>query len=128
MAFTHTTQLVYKTTTQGVVLTKTFSKTASTEIGIDALIAAGALNEEKPASFLVVNLVSLMITSSQAVTIKTNDANFPAQEIPILAGQVITWSVGNGTACPIETDISDLFISNAGASAAIVQLRFLVNQ
>lgn len=128
MSFTHNTQILYKTTTQGVVITKTFTQTADVEGAIDTLVAAGAVNLHKPLVVTVANLKMLLITSTQSITIKTNSTSTPSQTLTVAAGQVITWSFGDGTTNPLTVDITDFYITNSNLTAALVQMRFLLNQ
>ena len=127
MSFTHTTQVLYKTTTDGVVITQNQQIDGGAEQGIDKLISAGAANVHVAMSLTLASIISLLIYSTQAVTIKTNSSSSPSQTLPLAAGQLITWNSGDGLSNPLTTNITDFYFSNSGGSDAVVKLRFLLN-
>jgi hypothetical protein len=127
MSFTHTTQVLYKTTTDGVVITQNQQIDGGAEQGIDKLIAAGASNVHVAMSVTVASIISLLIYATAAVTIKTNSSSSPAQTLTVAAGQLITWNSSDGLSNPLTTNITDFYFSNSGGSDSIVKLRFLVN-
>ncbi len=127
MSFTHKTVVTY-TTAAGQIASSTLSQTASTEESLDTTINAGVTNQHFVLGVTASEIVSFVLFSTQAITIKTNSSSSPAQTFPLKAGEVITWNQGQTAANPITTTITDLYITNAGATNAGVSLRFLVNQ
>ena len=127
MSFTHTTQILYKTTTDGVVITQNAAIDGGADQGIDKIISAGASNIHVAMGLTVASISSLLIYATQAVTIKTNSSSSPAQTFSLSAGQAITWKLGDSYSNPLTIDVTGFYFSNAGSLAAVVKLRFLLD-
>ena len=67
------------------------------------------------------------IYSDQDVTICTNDASSgsPDQTLTITATIPFLWIYGSGITCPITTDITALYATNASGSTANIPIRKL---
>ena len=123
--FTHSITQGYSDSA-GSVKTVTTNFTGQALEGWDGVVAAGATNAPIDADWVNANVQSLMIWSDQAVTVKTNSSSSPAQTITLLANQMIEYGVGIGLTNPFTTDVTALFVSNAGGVNANFKLRVLM--
>ena len=64
---------------------------------------------------------ALLISSTGALTIKTNSSTSPTQTITLVANQPVIWKTGEGS-CPITADVTDIYVTNSGASAITLNL------
>ena len=94
--------------------------------GWDGVVAAGASNAPIDADWVNANVQSLMMWSDQAVTVKTNSSSAPAQTISLVANQMLLFGVGIGLTNPFTTDVTALFVTNAGGTNANFKLRVLM--
>jgi hypothetical protein len=68
---------------------------------------------------------SLYILSDQDVTLKTNSSSSPTDTIALKANQPYIWYTGAYDASKITADVTQAFITNAGATQANVKMRWL---
>ena len=77
------------------------------------------------AAFAVARVKSLFILASAALSLKTNDSGTPDQTMTLAAGRPVVWKSTDQGACPIEDDITALFLVNASATACTCQIYVL---
>ena len=75
----------------------------------------------------VSELKLLYVHSDQAVTIETNSGTVPADTLTVLANKPLAWYAGCGLANPFTADVTDLYLTNAGARPATVRVLGLVD-
>lgn len=122
--FTHSIGVSYKTA-EGNIASTTSSQTGDQEFNYDAAVSAGAVNAAVLAPITKADLLSVCIYSDQAITIKVNSTSSPQEVITIAAKQQVQWNVASPFACPFSGDVTEFFISNAGAVPANVSIRTL---
>lgn len=125
MTFNHTTTINYKTNT-GTVAASVITQSSATEQALDNVITAGASNVHFVMAVDVEEVISFLMYSDQAITVKTNSSSAPAQTFLLQAGIGFTWNSARPDANPLTTDITDFYITNAGAVDANIQFSFLL--
>ena len=123
--FTHKIASVYSTD-EGTAISATSTYTGTAEVGFDGTVAATTDLVEVDIAWLHANVHSLLIYSSQALTIKTNNSGSPVQTLVLTAGQAIAWGTDHLEANPVTADVTKLFLSNDTANVAIVKIRVLI--
>lgn len=124
MTFNQTTVIEYKTNS-GMVGTSTVTETGGTRSALDIAVPASATNVHAVLSVDVSQVISFLMFSTQAITIKTNNSGAPDQTFTLAAGKGFTWNAARADPNPLTIDITDFYFTNAGASDATVNLRFL---
>lgn len=127
MAYTHTTGVTYRTAA-GQLASSTDALSADTEVGVDDSVAGTTTNKHYVLGVDVSEVQSFAMYSDKAVTVKTNSPSAPDQTIELAAGKMLTWNANRTDSNPLTTDITDLYVTNAGGTAAQISFRFLLNQ
>lgn len=109
----------------GETISKTVVMTADGEVNVDTTVNASATDKEVDIAIDVSSLQSLYIWSDQDVTIQTNSGSVPADTLTIEADSPLVWYVGCGLDNPLGTDVTKLYLTNAGGAAATVKIRVL---
>ena len=106
------------------------SATADTTVKLETTVNDGMTNFHRVLSVDASEIVMMGIHTTKAITIKTNSSSAPDQTFSLLANQGIVWSVNDEsvTTCPIDTDITDVYITNASGATADVKMYFLIDQ
>ena len=106
--------------------TKNVSCTAGSGTIISESIAASTTDAEITFVMDVSELKSLWLCSSQDVTVETNSSSAPADTIELKADCPLVWESTTGYfTCPIGTDVTTLYITNAGDTAATIEGEFV---
>ncbi len=105
----------------GPTVTKSNTLTGSRRQELDETIAI-ASNNPVPFACVEANIKALVISCDQDVTVKTNDSGSPHDTIPIKSGKPYVWYTGCPHTLLITADVTELFITNASASIANLQL------
>lgn len=66
----------------------------------------------------------LFVLADQALTLKTNSTGSPANTLTLLAGKPYVWEHDSYYACPLTSDVTTIYVTNASGAAA--SLTFLV--
>ncbi|HEY4360100.1 MAG TPA: hypothetical protein VGN17_03995 [Bryobacteraceae bacterium] len=117
----HTVVRTYKN--QGSTA-RTLSETVSgnTERNLAVQVAGTTTNHHVVITWVQADIQSLSITSDQAITIYTNAASgsSPQDTIAIAAGQVLIWTLATDLVarCPFSDDVTSIYITNSGSTAA----------
>ncbi len=129
MSISHTIIRSYRDQS-GNLITGSSTITDDTELNTSVVITAGATNHEVDWSATRANLQSLCLFTDQAITIKTNSSGSPTDTISMNANQEIAWglAVDSLSRCPFSADVTKLYITNAGANNANVQIRAIAHQ
>jgi hypothetical protein len=106
------------------------SQTADTMVKLETTVSPATSNFHRILQVPAALIKMMSITSNKAVTIKTNSSGAPDQTLSIGANQGLVWSITDVATipCPITDDITDVYISNAGADEADVKFNFLIDQ
>lgn len=67
------------------------------------------------------------LVSSQAVTFETNDGSTPDDTISLVADFPYVWSTDSYDSFLLGTDLTDVFITNASGSAALINMWALID-
>lgn len=126
MYFTHSIEQVFQ---QGNLpaISKKVTLTADGENNRDVVVAAEASNYLVAMVIDVSQLKMLYIVSSKDVTFETNSGGSPADTLTLLADVPVSWYPGCGYVCPLGTDVTAIYLTNAGDEDAAVQMRFLID-
>ena len=89
-------------------------------------ITAGATNVQVGLAFTIANLKSIVITTTQAVTLKTNSTSSPGNTFSLTPSGLFSWQAGSGETCPFTADVTTLYFANSGANDAYVTIRCLL--
>ena len=113
-------------------IVRSFDLSAGAENNIDETIPAGANNLAVAFALDVSQLKALFMLSDKDVTVETNSGAAPINTFALKAGVPFVWNTNDaslrdtaGTA--VATDVTGLFLTNAGASDALLQIRALLD-
>ncbi len=124
MSFSHA--VTEKVTIGGVAINQVNTLTAGQKISIDETMPIA--NDTLVALSLDVSQVkSMFILSDQDVTLETNSSSAPAQSLALKANIPYIWYTNKYHSLWCTTDITALYVTNASASAASLQLEILVD-
>jgi hypothetical protein len=123
--FNHQITTIYGTD-EGNAIAVNSKYTGTAEVGFDGTVPATTDNQEVDIAWLHANVHSLLLYSSQPLTIKTNSSSVPIQTIILAAGQAIVWGSDHAEANPVTADVTKLFLSNDTANPATVKIRVLI--
>ncbi len=126
MPFTHRVGQTYSSN-NGTVSSVTTTLTSDSEVAVDATIAAATTDRLVDVRVVVARLQSFVMYSSTAVTVETNSASTPTNTITIPAGGSVVWYTGAPYANPLTADVTSLFVTNSGATAANFKFAALVD-
>jgi hypothetical protein len=118
-----TAQVRIDAASNGQSISATLSGTGNTEVNFDQSIAAGATNQNFIIALDVSQIKVIVIKSDQALTIKTNSSGSPTNTINLLAGVPYSWVYNaNYNTLLLTGDVTSIYVTNAGASAARLQI------
>lgn len=109
----------------GIEIAQEKAAVGSSRKNVSESIGAGATDTAVAFTCDVSALKSLWISSDQDITIKTNSSSVPQETIALKANQPITWVDGDVQAKPFAGDVTAIYVSNAGAAAAALEIRSL---
>jgi len=125
MSLTHTVGVIYRTGV-GTITNTTDTYTGDGEVNIDDTVAGPSTNKQYAVTFLTADIASLCIYSDVALTLKTNTTT-GVDVITLLAGKQVVWNTDHDEACPIASNVTALYVTNAGATVANLKIRVLLN-
>jgi hypothetical protein len=94
---------------------------------VSAAVDAETADVEVSLAFAVAQLAAVYILSDQDVTLETNSASVPDDTIALKADTAVEWTADGGNACPITVDVTGIYLSNAGLTAATVKIRVVTD-
>jgi len=98
------------------------------EINIEVSVPATTTDMQVDVVVDVSDVKSLfMKAATQDVLVQANDGTSPDFAITLKADQGEGWHDEMSTACPLTDDLTALYLTNSGASAAQVSIRILVD-
>ena len=92
---------------------------------VSVTIAAGATNTQVALAFVKTRLKSIIISSDETLTLKTNSSGSPDDTITITADTPYVWHATMGITNPFAGDVTTTYWSNAGASAAALEIHLV---
>lgn len=103
--------------------------TGSGELRVDETIPAASTNLAVAFALDRESAKSVGIYCDKAITIKTNSSSSPTDTIPVAAGQLIVWGNDEDALADMvfSADVTALYVTNAGASAARLRIEALVD-
>lgn len=101
--------------------------TGKFDAGIAAVIPAGSVNLQLTVVFPFATIQSCAMSSTQAVTVKTNSSTTPGNTFALTGTAGLVWGSDFVTANPFTANVTTLFISNLGATDSTFNLRVLYN-
>ncbi len=125
MSFTHSIERRW--TDGSTTDAATASQTADGRDDRDIAVPASTTDMAVAFALDVSQAKSLFITSDQDITIKTNSSSAPDDTLTLKANQAVAWQYGDVPDGPFGTDVTVLYITNAGASSATLKVRCLVD-
>ena len=125
MSISHIVTLAW--TRQGEQLTQNVTLTADTEVNGDIAVPATTTDLEAIVAFDKTKVKSVFVHSDQDVTVETNSGSAPGNTITLTANTPLVWFPAMPLANPFTVDVTKFYITNAGASAAVVKYRILVD-
>lgn len=108
-----------------ISLQKSITLTGGTEVNLDLSVAGSTTNQLHTIAIAVAGLQDVYMVSDQALTIKTNSSGSPQETITLAAGQPLVWYAGCGLTTPFAGNITALYITNGGTTAANFSFRSL---
>jgi hypothetical protein len=104
---------------------KQFNVTGDQEKGGDYTIANGVTNQLITLTIDVSALKSILIVSTVAMTLKTNDSGAPQDTIALTAGVPIMEYVGDISGAMFAGDVTAFYVSNASGSEGTLTIKIL---
>jgi len=102
------------------------SYSGSMEVQINEDIAVG--NDRAVSCSLDISQVqALMILADGALTLETNSSSAPTNTIAIQAGKPYLWRLADYVACLITSDVTSIFLSNAGSVSVNFKLAAILD-
>lgn len=123
--FTHKISKSYSTDA-GTISSVIGTKLADSEVGLQTVVSAAAVNFFRAISVNKTQIVSMAISASKACTIKTNSTS-GTDVFAMTEGEAIMWNSSDITACPITANITGLYFDGGGTDSA-VKMHFLLDQ
>lgn len=124
MALTHRVTTSVRSNA-GTVSSVTGTFTGTGEVNIEETIALGT-DTLVVLAVDVSEIVSMAIVSSTAMTIETNSATVPDDTITLVANKPLIWNTDIlatlGTACPLTTDVTAFYCTNAAEAELSVYI------
>lgn len=99
------------------------SYAGSSTVEVDEDVTTGQTNFQINVAIDVSTIKSIVINSTQNVTLETNSGGSPSETINLAANVPYKWHVGSYFANLLATDITAIFITNSSGSTANVTLR-----
>ncbi len=122
--FTHTIGNTYRTDA-GTISSTSAIYTGDAEIDLDAVVALSTTNKEFDIQFVKTDVISLIMQSDKAVTVKTNSSGSPSDTISLAANMPLVWHTDSPTSMPLAGNVTKIFVTNAGSTNAAIKIRVL---
>lgn len=104
-------------TNAGTVSSNSYTLTGDHEFNLEVEDKAVGTDTQYDMVIDVSTIQSLCIESTTAMTLETNNSGTPADTISLTANKAVVWNTQIqstlGTACPLTTDVTSLFVTNA---------------
>jgi hypothetical protein len=101
--------------------------TGSGKVSIEETIAASTTDDDIVLALDVSAIQSIIILSDQDVKIETNDGTSPDDTIDLVADVPYVWNTDSYDSCLLTTDVTVIYVTNAGATAATLKIEALLD-
>jgi hypothetical protein len=125
MSFIHTIGRVWHS--GGKTCSRETNHEGSLEKNLNETIAAEQTDFEVVYELDVSAIQAVFITCDQDVTLETNSGSAPDDTLSLKAGVPYVWTTDDYSACLLTSDITSLFVTNAGSEAANLEIYCLVD-
>lgn len=112
---------------EGVSLSKSAVETAESLIQEEVEVAANTTDQLVAFVLDVSQVKALYLVSDKAVTVETNSSSAAQETIDLEANVPYVWHSKSGLDMPLAGDVTALYITNANAAAATVNIVALVD-
>ena len=119
--------LTYQDTNGNIVASISRTINGDGQSGFKEAFAAGSVNVPVAFAFIKTKAQSFVFTSDQPCTLKTNSSGTPQETITLAAGGIYAWNTAHTEVNPLVGDITALYVSVPGATAANVTGSVLSN-
>lgn len=96
-------------------------------LGESVVVPASTTNQPVRIAFAAAHLTSMSMRTDQEVTVKTNSTSAPSNTFDVKPRAPVQWYSTSGITNPISADVTVLYVTNAGATNANVDLSFLIH-
>jgi hypothetical protein len=103
-------------------ISSTESYNVDGEASFDIDVPGVTTDKQVACNIDVSQLKSLFILSTKDVSFQTNSAGSPTNTIELKANVAYVWTFDSGITNPLTADVTAVYLTNPGASAARVQL------
>ncbi len=115
-------------TEAGTIASSAYTITGDHREGLDDDVGPSSTDVEFDVVVDVSTIQSMALWSDKDVTIKTNSTVAPGNTITLKAGVMVPWDTKHSEACPLTTDVTKFFITNADTvNSAHIKMTFLVD-
>lgn len=122
------TQIVTRTVNAGgVSYSQTSTITAPQEIVTQESVADAATDFQITLPIDISAVKSLLISSTETVTIETNSGSAPDDTLTVNAGDPYLWTTSDPASLLLSEDIAAIFVTNASGTAATVTVVALLD-
>ena len=126
MAFSQTVKFIWSEGSNSVE--QSFAQSSGAESNIDEEFTTGTTDGLTAFTLDYSQCkVFYMLASGGALTVKTNSSGAPDQTIALASGVPYVWVATSGITCPITTDITALYITNASGATVTRKIRSLTD-
>lgn len=127
MALTHKVGVIYSSDA-GTITNTTDSYSADGEVNYDGTVAASTTNEEIDVNVVIANVKSMVLFSTQALTVKTNSTTTPGVTIVLAASKQLVWTVDHLETNPLGSGtVTKFYVTNGTGSTATFKFRALAD-
>jgi hypothetical protein len=88
------------------------------ESNVQKDVPAGAVALAVDFAFSLASAVLIYLVAKADMALATNSTTSPGDTLNLKAGEPLVWHAGSKQPCPFTHDVTGLFVSNAGKSAA----------
>lgn len=120
--FTHKVGVTYSNDA-GTITSTTDTYLVDSEVNLDEVVAAGQTNKEYDISITQANIKTMVLMSTQPVTLKTNSTSAPQETIVLVANKQLVWTLDHIEAKFFAGNITKFYVTNGGSVDATLKFR-----
>lgn len=121
------TLTISHTTNDGGTQSNSISETGTAYLEVAEPVANSETDYEIICAIDVSEIALLYIVSDQDVTLETNSGSEADDTLALKANEPAVWHTNSVHACPLGTDVTSVFITNASGAVANVKIRVLTD-
>lgn len=126
MSYSHTlTQTIDPSGGNAVTANKQY--TATSQVRVKEPVANGQTDRQIFVSIKVAVVKSIIIKSTQNVTLETNSGTTPSNTLNLLANVPYIWNTDSYDALKLTVDVTSVFITNASGASADIDIDVIVD-